>query len=100
MPLRRADEILDWLLARQPDERILEKTTGLPYGWGLWLRALTPLPRPPRATGVVTEMLQRPAPVPTGRLPALGFVQAVRRLFWQTWEPAPATSAGCAGPRR
>lgn len=89
MPLRRADEILDWLLARQPDERILEKTTGLPYGWGLWLRALTPLPRPPRATGVVTEMLQRPAPVPTGRLPALGFVQAVRRLFWQTWEPAP-----------
>ena len=83
MPLRRADEILDWLLARQPDERILEKTTGLPYGWGLWLRALTPLPRPPRATGVVSEMLLRPAPGPTGLLPGLGFGQAVRRRWRQ-----------------
>ncbi|MEG2805631.1 hypothetical protein [Stenotrophomonas sp.] len=89
MPLRRADEILDWLLARQPDRRILEKTTGLPYGWGLWLRALTPLPRPFRSSEVIADLIQRPLPGSPGRLPALGLVQAMRRLLWQGWEPAP-----------
>lgn len=89
MPLRRADDILDWLLARQPDKRILEKTTGLPYGWGLWLRALSPLPRPLRASEVLAELAQRD-PVPhRGRLPELSFVQAMRRLLWQGWDPAP-----------
>ena len=89
MPLRRADDILDWLLARQPDKRILEKTTGLPYGWGLWLRALSPLPRPLRASEVLAELAQRD-PVPHGgRLPELSFVQAMRRLLWQGWDPAP-----------
>lgn len=89
MPLRRADDILDWLLARQPDKRILEKTTGLPYGWGLWLRALSPLPRPFRASEVLAELAQR-EPVPHGgRLPELSFVQAMRRLLWQGWDPAP-----------
>jgi len=87
--LRRADDILDWLLARQPDKRIVEKTTGLPYGWGLWLRALTPLPRPFRSTEVIAELIQRPLPGSPGRLPALGFVQSLRRLLWQTWDPAP-----------
>ncbi|MGL4691485.1 MAG: hypothetical protein ACRCWE_05120, partial [Stenotrophomonas maltophilia] len=89
MPLRRADDILDWLLARQPDKRILEKTTGLPYGWGLWLRALSPLPRPLRASEVLAELAQR-EPVPHGgRLPELSFAQAMRRLLWQGWDPAP-----------
>lgn len=89
MPLRRADDILDWLLARQPDKRILEKTTGLPYGWGLWLRALSPLPRPFRASEVLAELARR-EPMPAGgRLPELSFVQAMRRLLWQGWDPAP-----------
>jgi hypothetical protein len=89
VPLRRADDILDWLLARQPDKRILEKTTGLPYGWGLWLRALSPLPRPFRASEVLAELAQR-EPVPHGgRLPELSFIQAMRRLLWQGWDPAP-----------
>jgi hypothetical protein len=89
VPLRRADDILDWLLARQPDKRILEKTTGLPYGWGLWLRALSPLPRPLRASEVLAELAQR-EPVPHGgRLPELSFAQAMRRLLWQGWDPAP-----------
>lgn len=89
MPLRRADDILEWLLARQPDNRILEKTTGLPYGWGLWLRALTPLPRPFRSSEVIAELIQRPLPVSGGRLPQLGFLQSIRRLLWQGWDPAP-----------
>ncbi len=89
MPLRRADDILDWLLARQPDKRILEKTTGLPYGWGLWLRALSPLPRPFRASEVLAELAQREPAPHGGRLPELSFVQAMRRLLWQGWDPAP-----------
>jgi len=87
--LRRADEILQALLARQPEKRIVEKTTGLPYGWGLWLRALTPLPRPFRSSEVISELLPRPLPGSPGRLPALGTLQAMRRLLWQTWDPAP-----------
>ncbi len=89
MPLRRADDILAWLLARQPDKRILEKTTGLPYGWGLWLRALNPLPYSVRATEMVAQLMQRPLPGSPGRSPALSFPQALRRLAWQTWDPAP-----------
>lgn len=89
MPLRRADDILAWLLARQPDKRILEKTTGLPYGWGLWLRALTPLPRPFRSSEVIATLIDRPLPGSPGRLPQLGFLQSVRRLLWQGWDPAP-----------
>ncbi|RRU21486.1 hypothetical protein [Stenotrophomonas sp. 278] len=89
MPLRRADDILAWLLSRQPDKRILEKTTGLPYGWGLWLRALKPVPYSVRATEMVAQLMQRPLPGSPGRLPALSFPQALRRLAWQTWDPAP-----------
>ncbi len=89
MPLRRADDILAWLLARQPDKRILEKTTGLPYGWGLWLRALNPLPYSAREADIVAQLMQRPLPGSPGRLPALSFPQALRRLAWQTWDPAP-----------
>ncbi len=89
MPLRRADDILAWLLARQPDKRILEKSTGLPYGWGLWLRALNPLPYSARAAEMVAQLMQRPLPGSPGRLPALSFPQALRQLAWQTWDPAP-----------
>lgn len=89
MTLRRADEILQALLARQPEKRIVEKTTGLPYGWGLWLRALSPLPRPFRSSEVIAELLPRPLPGSPGRLPALGMLQAMRRLLWQGWDPAP-----------
>jgi len=89
VPLRRADDILAWLLARQPDKRIVEKTTGLPYGWGLWLRALNPLPYSARAAEMVAQLMQRPLPGSPGRLPALSLPQALRRLAWQTWDPAP-----------
>jgi hypothetical protein len=89
VPSRRADDILAWLLARQPDKRIVEKTTGMPYGWGLWLRALTPLPRPVRASEFIAELIQRPLPGPPGPVPTLSTLQSMRRLLWQTWDPAP-----------
>ena len=89
MPLPRAEQLIDLLLARQQHPLILEKSTGLPYGWALWLRRLTPLPRPFHARDVIAVLLPRPLPGPPGRLPMLGPWAALRRLFWQDWEPAP-----------
>lgn len=89
MPLPRAEQLIDLLLARQQRPPIIEKSTGLPYGWAIWLRTLTPLPRPFHAREVIAVLLPRPLPGPPGTLPALGRWTAVRRLFWQDWEPAP-----------
>jgi len=81
--------LIDHLLARQQDRPVLEKNTGLPYGWAVWLRALSPLPRPLHARELVQVLLPRPLPASPGRLPQLGMWQAMRRLAWQQWEPAP-----------
>ncbi|MGO4556217.1 hypothetical protein AB4Y84_18675, partial [Stenotrophomonas sp. 2YAF22] len=72
MPLPRAEQLIDLLLARQQRPPILEKNTGLPYGWAIWLRTLTPLPRPLHAREVIAVLLPRPLPGPPGQLPALG----------------------------
>lgn len=89
MPLTRAEQLIDLLLARQQPGAILEKTTRLPYGWALWLRSLGPLPRPLHAREVIAVLLPRPLPGPPGRLPRLSPWQALRRLFWQDWDAAP-----------
>lgn len=94
MSLPRADDILKLLLARQPEPLILEKRTGLPYGWGLWLRAMRPLPAPERREGMLTQLAQRPLPGSPGRLPQLGLLQAMRQLFWQHWDPPPRDQRG------
>ncbi|KRG71211.1 hypothetical protein ABB29_04625 [Pseudoxanthomonas dokdonensis] len=69
---------------------MLERQTGLSYGWGLWLRALPqrlgPITRE-RANAVVGELAMRP-PRPAGTiLPALSTWQAWRSLLHQGWEP-------------
>ncbi|TFZ44376.1 hypothetical protein E5C33_14450 [Stenotrophomonas maltophilia] len=89
MPLTRAEQLIDLLLARQQPRAVLEKTTRLPYGWALWLRSLGPLPRPLHARDIIAVLLPRPLPGPSGRLPALSPLQALRRLFWQDWDAAP-----------
>jgi hypothetical protein len=89
VPLTRAEQLIDLLLARQQPGTILEKTTRLPYGWALWLRSLGPLPRPLHAREVIAVLLPRPLPGPPGRLPGLSPWQAVRRLLWQDWDAAP-----------
>lgn len=89
MPSIRAARLIDHLLARQQDPPILEKKTGLPYGWAIWLRSLSPLPRPLHAREVIEVLLPRPLPGPPGRSPQLGTWQAMRRLAWQQWGPAP-----------
>lgn len=89
MPLTRAEQFIDLLLARQQPRAVLEKTTRLPYGWALWLRSLGPLPRPLHASELIAVLLPRPLPGPPGQLPRLSPWQAMRRLFWQDWDAAP-----------
>lgn len=89
MPLTRAEQLIDLLLARQQPRSVLEKTTRLPYGWALWLRSLGPLPRPFHAREVIAVLLPRPLPGPPGQSPRLSPWQALRRLFWQGWSAAP-----------
>lgn len=89
MPLTRAEQLIDLLLARQQPRAVLEKTTRLPYGWALWLRSLGPLPRPFHARDVIAVFLPRPLPGPPGQSPRLSPWQALRRLFWQDWDAAP-----------
>ncbi|HID8536626.1 TPA: hypothetical protein ACXIMI_001749 [Stenotrophomonas maltophilia] len=89
MPLTRAEQLIDLLLARQQPRAVLEKTTRLPYGWALWLRSLGPLPRPFHAREVIAVLLPRPLPGPPGQSPRLSTWQSLRRLFWQDWDAAP-----------
>ncbi len=89
MPLTRAEQLIDLLLARQQPRAVLEKSTRLPYGWALWLRSLGPLPRPFHAREVIAVFLLRPLPGPPGQSPRLSPWQALRRLFWQDWDAAP-----------
>ncbi|UID80330.1 hypothetical protein J3U96_08165 [Stenotrophomonas maltophilia] len=89
MPLTRAEQLIDLLLARQQPRAVLEKTTRLPYGWALWLRSLGPLPRPYHARDVIAVLLPRSLPGPPGQSPQLSPWQALRRLFWQDWDAAP-----------
>jgi len=89
VPLTRAEQLIDLLLARQQPRAVLEKTTRLPYGWALWLRSLGPLPRPYHARDVIAVLLPRPLPGPPGQSPQLSPWQALRRLFWQDWDAAP-----------
>lgn len=89
VPLPRAEQLIDLLLARQQHPLILEKRTRLPYGWAIWLRSLKPIARPFHASDVIAVLLPRPLPGRPGLLPALGPWGAARRLLWQGWEPAP-----------
>lgn len=89
VPSSRAAQWIEALLARQQEPPILEKKTGLPYGWAIWLRARPPLPRPQHARELVAVLLPRPLPASSGRLPGLTMWQALRRLGWQQWDPAP-----------
>ncbi len=89
VPLPRAEQLIDLLLARQQHPLILEKRTRLPYGWAIWLRSLKPIARPFHASDVIAVLLPRPLPGRPGLLPALSPWGAARRLLWQGWEPAP-----------
>ncbi len=83
-----ATEIIAFLLPRRP-RLVVEKSTGLPPGWGIWLRNAPErqgrLSYAPIAL-LVTELAQRPlGPAPKG-VP-MGRWRALRSLLWQHWDP-------------
>jgi len=86
-----ATDVIAHLLPRKAAP-IVERHTGLPFGWGLWLRAL------PEKLGRITRekadavvaVLGARAPRPPEPVPAAsGRLRAFRSLFYQGWGPPP-----------
>ncbi|MGH8028259.1 MAG: hypothetical protein ACREO0_16205 [Pseudoxanthomonas sp.] len=87
--MTRAAEIIAALQAGKPAP-ILERHTGMPYGWGLWLRALTEklgAIRRDSADAIVHLFAERPVPATPRRPLALNRWQAFRSMFYQDWGP-------------
>ena len=83
--MTKAADLIAALLPRKAVP-MLERHTGLPYGWGIWMRAL------PMRLGMITReksenivalLMQRPAPQRGPIAPALNKLQALRALFYQ-----------------
>ncbi|WP_454831089.1 transmembrane repetitive protein [Pseudoxanthomonas wuyuanensis] len=93
--MTKAADLIAALLPRRPAP-MLERHTGLPYGWGLWMRGLPArlgtISRE-KAEAVVTAFAGRPPP-PGSIAPALNRLQSVRSLFYQNWEPPPREERG------
>ncbi|WP_115048249.1 transmembrane repetitive protein [Xanthomonas arboricola] len=85
-----AADLLQALRARMPGKLILDRRTGLPYGWATWMSSRT---RPAASFNdgqVMDVLLARPAPpAGTGMAFMLSPFQAFRSLWWQHWEPRP-----------
>lgn len=86
--MTNATDVIAYLLPRKAAP-IVERQTGLPFGWGLWLRALPErlgrITRE-RADAVVATLAARAsdaAPFAPGRW------RAFRSLFYQGWGPPP-----------
>lgn len=91
-----ATEIIAFLRARRP-VHVVEKTTGLPHGWGIWLRnaptrdgQLTYEPIAHITAAAVAAMRARP---PARPVPMEGW-RAARSLLWQHWDPPPKEERG------
>lgn len=89
--MTNATDVIAHLLPRKAAP-IVERHTGLPFGWGLWLRAL------PEKLGRITHerveavvaVLAARAPRPPESVPAApGRLRAFRSLFYQGWGPPP-----------
>lgn len=89
--MTNATDVIAHLLPRKAAP-IVERQTGLPFGWGLWLRAL------PERLGRITrekadamlDLLASHAPKARRAAPFLpGRALALRSLFYQGWGPPP-----------
>ena len=87
--MTKAADIIAALQATRPAP-VLERQTGMPYGWGLWLRALKQrlgTIRRESAEAIVHLFAQRPLPAPLPKPLALNRWQAFRSMFYQDWGP-------------
>ena len=87
--MTKAADIIAALLAGKPAP-VFERHTGMPYGWGLWLRGLKErlgVIERELAESIVHLFAQRPRAVVPARPAALSRWQAFRSLFYQDWGP-------------
>ncbi|KAB7762960.1 transmembrane repetitive protein [Xanthomonas maliensis] len=85
-----AADLLQALLARMTGKPILERRTGLPYGWAIWIRNRSVAAAPFDDDQVTDVLLGRPAAVRVlGPVAALSMWRAFVQLWWQQWEPRP-----------
>ncbi|MCY7312528.1 MAG: hypothetical protein LH491_02610 [Pseudoxanthomonas sp.] len=87
--MTQAADIIAALLAVRPAP-VMERQTGLPYGWGLWLRSLKErlgTVGREQADAMVALLAQRPLPAARPRAAALNRWQAFRALFYHGFEP-------------
>lgn len=85
-----AADLLQALLARMPGKLILDRRTGLPYGWGIWMRGRLLTPARFDDDQLTDALLARPVPRPRdGMAGRLSPFQAFRSLWWQHWDPRP-----------
>ena len=89
--MTNATDVIAHLLPRKA-ATIVERQTGLPFGWGLWLRALPErLGRITRekSEAIVTTLALRAAHTRAATPFVPGKLRALRSLFYQGWGPPP-----------
>lgn len=87
--MTKAADIIAALRATRPAP-VFERQTGMPYGWGLWLRGLKErlgAVRREGADAVIAYFAQRPLPPAPARPQALNRWQSFRAMFYQDWGP-------------
>ncbi len=73
-----------------PAKLILDRRTGLPYGWGIWMGNRPRAAVPFNDDQVMDVLLARPSTADgTGVARRLTRFQAFRSLWWQHWDPRP-----------
>ncbi|MBO9749509.1 MULTISPECIES: hypothetical protein [Xanthomonas] len=86
-----AADLLQALRARMPGKLIVDRRTGLPYGWGIWMGNRKHVAAPFNDDQVMDVLLAREQPARRGvaGVSLLSPFQAFRSLWWQHWDPRP-----------
>ena len=88
--MAQAQDIVQALIERATERVPIERSTGMPYGWALWLRSLAPQPAQVHARpGEVVELLAGRPPPPPVRGEELALGASFLSLFREGWLPAP-----------
>ncbi|MCF5922444.1 transmembrane repetitive protein, partial [Xanthomonas perforans] len=83
-----AADLLQALRARMPGKLILDRRTGLPYGWGIWMGNRKHAAAPFNDDHVMDVLLARGQPDrrDVAGVSLLSPFQAFRSLWWQHWD--------------
>lgn len=88
--MAKAADIIQALIERSPRRLLLERHTGLPWGWALWLRAQPKAPaRPLPSAREIAGLLAGRPPSPPAAGERLTLWRAFLALWRQGWAPAP-----------